>query len=380
MLKDMEEAVKMCENMIRRGFPKERIYTYLRRKFTDFNPEEIYEIAKCRIKMRNKYSVHELYFDLEGGRYSTPEIVGRYRAERIKNMTIADISCGVGMQAIFFSFTNQEVLGIDINSQRIKYAVLNAKAYHVKNIKFITGDAFNKEIIKIAKKYEIIFSDPARPEGEKERNLNTLAPPPLKIIEKYGKKNYIFDLPPQIIMKKIPDSWEKEYISVNGEISRLTVYTNDLKIYDRVAVALPSGVKFATEGYKEKDFILSNKLRNYVYIVDQSLYYAHLLGEFSNFTGIEYLITKKKRTIATADELINNGFLKAYQVLCHSDSLQSIIDCFRENFIGKVTLRFNLKPKKYWEVRKKIEKQLKGEGNGTLFKIGDKWVGTKNVT
>ena len=376
----MENAIELCEKLIRRGFSREKIIARIKKKFPHLDSEEIYEIAKSRIKMKDKYTIHSLYFDTIGLRYSTPELVGRYRAERIKNTTIADVSCGAGMQAIFFSFTNREVLGIDINARRIKYAILNAKAYHAKNIKFIIGNAFNEGIIKIAKKYEIIFSDPARPEREIERNLDSLKPPPLKIMKKYGEKNYIFDLPPQISMEKLPDSWEKEYISINGEISRLTTYTGNLRRFDRIAVSLPSGSKFAVDRCKEKKLILSNKLRDYVYIVDQSLYYAHLLGEFAEFTGIEYLSSKKKRTIATTDELIINGFLKAYRVLCYSSFLQSIVDCFKKKSIGKVTLRFDLEPKKYWEVRKNIEKQLKGEGMGTLFKIGDVWVGAMNVT
>ncbi len=376
----MEKAVKLCEELIRRGISKEKLLIQIRQKFANVEPEEIYEIAKCRIKMKNKYTIHKLYFDLIGLRYSTPEIVGRYRAKRIKNTTIADVSCGVGMQAIFFSFTNKEVLGIDLNSQRIKYAILNAKAYHTKNIEFITGNAFAEDIIKIAKNYDIIFSDPSRPRIEKERSLKTLEPSPLKIMEKYGKRDYVFDLPPQISMEKLPENWEKEYISVNGEISRLTAYTGGLKAYDRVAISLPFGSKFATESYKEIIFTLSNKLREYVYIVDQSLYYAHLLGEFAEKTGVEYISVRKKRTIATADEFIKNGFLRAYNVICKSSSLQSIINCLRENSIGKVTLRFNIDPGKYWEIRKNIERQLKGCKKGALFKIGDLWIGATNVT
>ena len=375
----MEEGVKLSEDLIRRGFPKEKILTQVKRKFSLDNPEETYEIARSRIKMKNKYSVHELYFDAEGLRYSTPEIVGRYRAKRIRDTTIADVSCGAGMQAIFFSFTNRDVLGIDVDPRRIKYAILNAKAYSAKNIRFVAGNAFSENIVRIAKNYEIIFSDPARPQSEKERSLETLLPSPLKIIEKYGKKNYVFDLPPQILMEKLPVGWEKEYISVNGAISRLTAYTGDMKLHDRVAVSLPSGSMFFTEVRKEKSFNLSNKLRDYVYIVDQSIYYARLLGEFSEYAGIEYLSVGKKRTIATGD-IAKTEFLKAYRVLCISPSLNTVIDCLRKNSVGKVTLRFDVSPGEYWKVRKSIEDELRGEGKASLFRIRDTWVGATNVT
>ncbi len=376
----MEEAVKLCEKLIRKGFKKDRIKKEIKRKFSNIDPQEIYEIARCRIDMRDKYSVHELYFDMQGLRYSTPEIVGKFRAERVKNFTVADVSCGVGMQAIFFSFTNKEVIGIDLNEKRIKYARLNAKAYGVKNIRFIVGDALSEETVKMVKDYDVIFSDPARSESEEERDLKTLLPSPLKIMEKYGNKRFIFDLPPQIRMEKIPSDWEKEYISVNGRISRLTTYTHDLRMYTRSAVTLPSGSRFSVGSNKEIPFILSNKLRNYIYIVDESIYYAHLLGEFSQETGIEYLLTGKRRTIATSDDLIKNDFLKPYIVICCSSSFFSLISCLRKNSVGKVTLRFQIDPGNYWKIRNKIERNLQGEEKGAVFKIKNLWIGAKNVT
>ncbi len=372
-----ERYVRRCEKLIRAGYSEKKLMGACPAGLF----REVYEIARCRINMRDKFSVHNLYFDTYGLRYSTPEIIGKYRAERIKNKTIADISCGVGLQAIFFSFTNRDVLGVDISERRVEYARRNAKAYGAKNIRFVQGDCLSDEIYRLVKEYDVIFSDPARDEREEERKLETLRPSPLQIIEKYGNREYIFDLPPQMEQNHIPQSWEKEYISINGKITRLTAYTNKLKMHERIAVSLPSKSTFWTDEGHVKDVPVSEKIKlsDYIYLVDESLYYARLLGEFAEVHGIVYLTVGKRRTLATGSPA-KTPFLKPYQVLCHGSTLAPVLECMKNNEIGKVTLRFSVPPEEYWQVRRQIEESLNGEKKATLFRIMGRWVAAKNVT
>ncbi len=383
LLVNIEKCIEHALEMIRRGYRKGRIIATLEEKGCD--AEESYEVARCRINAKGKFSVEGLFFDRYGLRYSTPEIIGRYRAKRIRGRSIADLSCGVGLQAIFYSFTNREVLGIDISERRIRYAELNARAYGAKNIRFIVGDCLSDEIVRIAGDYEILFSDPARKESEEERKLETLLPPPPKIIERYGTdKNYVFDLPPQISLDKIPGNWEKEFISVEGRITRFTVYVGDIKVHDRVAVSLPSGASFWSDaplgrGYYNNIEIKSDVLRDFIYVIDESLYYAHLLREFAEARGVTYIQVGRRRTLGTGD-LLRDPFLRPFRVLCTSPSLDDVTKCLRDNGIGKVTLRFRVPPGDYWKIRGEIEKNLRGEKKGSIFRLGDMWVGTENVT
>ena len=375
----MEKEVEKCINMIRRGYTKEKIRAVFKWK----NFEDIYEVAKCRIRAKNKFSVKSLYFDTYGLRYSTPEIVAEYRAKRIQNKKIADISCGVGLQAIFYSFKNKRVLCVDINKKRIEYAKKNAIAYKANNIDFLIGDALSDEIKNRVAEYDVIFSDPARDESEPERSLETLLPSPIKIIEKYGQRDYIFDLPPQIALHKIPKDWEKEFISLNGKIIRFTAYVGKLKIHDRVAVSLPENHVLWSDlppqhlNYK-KLAINKIKLSNNIYIVGESIYYAKLLNEFKDRYHIQYLQIGKRRTLATGDGDI--PFTKKFKVLCKSTNLSEIIECMKSEGIGKVTLRFAISPEEYWSLRTKLENALRGELKGSLFHVGDVWIGATNVT
>jgi len=373
---NIEKEIDRAISLIRRGYTKERI---IKKISSNFDAEEIYEIARCRIKIKDKFSKKNLYFDTYGLRYSTPEIIGRYRAERVKGYRIADISCGVGMQAIFFAQTNKEILCVDIDKRRIEYAKRNAKAYGVKNMQFLVGDCCSDEIYNIAKGYDIIFSDPARKEAEKERDLKNLLPSPLKIMEKYGERDYIFDLPPQISQNKIPENWEKEYISLNSAIRRLTAYVGDLHTVDRRAVALPLGA--VLESNDENLFTLKREFSNYVYIVDEAPYYAHLLGELERkYPGLWYISTGKRRTLASSNNLISSPFLRAFKVLYYSENLEYIIKFLRQENYGKVTLRLSLNPKEYWKVRKRIEGELSGDDKVSLFHINGFYVVAKDVT
>ncbi len=375
----LERDVERCVTLLRRGYSKDRIMKIL--SFENFN--EVYELARCRIRSRGKFSVENLFFDTYGLRYSTPEIIGRYRAQRVKGLRVADLSAGVGLQAIFFSFTNQRVLGIDIDPRRVRYARLNARAYNARNVEFIVGDSLTEEIRRKVEDYDVLFSDPARDETEEERKLETLLPSPLRILEFYkDRENFIFDLPPQLSLKRVPWGWEKEFISLNGRITRFTAYLGELRRHDRVAVTLPSGAEFwSDEPLKDYECKVETKSllsTDYIYIVDESLYYARLLKEFADAHGIQYLQVGRRRTLAIGDA--DSSFLKPFRVLCVAENIDDIVGCFRRERIGKVTLRFSVEPEEYWRIRTRLERELSGEGKGSLFRIDRKWVGTENVT
>ncbi len=378
----VEDAVTKCVRLIRRGYSRSRIMDKLsgykikfKKQKLMFDLNDIYEIARCRIKIKDKFSVKNLYFDEYGFRYSTPEIIGKYRAQKIRDLKIADVSCGAGMQAIFYSFTNERVVGFDINPKRIEFAKRNAMAYGASNVEFYVGDCFSSEVINLAKNFDIIFSDPARKESEPERSLETLIPSPVKIIEKYGAdRDYIFDLPPQISKAKIPDGWEKEYISVNHKIKRLTVYTNSLYKHDRVAVSLPQGEVLVSD---EPDYVdLSEEMGDYIYVVDEAIYYGELFEALKKSLNesIWYLRRAKRRSMASSSTLVKSAFLEPYIVLGVSKDLSSSLLILKENDAGKVTLRMDISPESYWVTRKKIEGELKGSKHLYLFQLGRKYV------
>lgn len=199
MVARVEKYIRLAVELIKKGWEERKI----RIKLPDDNADEIIEIAKARIRAKDKFSKDNLWMDLEGLRYATHEIVAEYRAKRVKPKSIADVSCGIGIQLIFFAKHAEEACAVDIDEKKLFYAMKNAEVYGVKEkIKFILGDSLSKEVVDQIDA-DIIFSDPARPPEMPERNLEDLLPSPLAIYNIYRHKtdSFIFDLPPQIRRK-----------------------------------------------------------------------------------------------------------------------------------------------------------------------------------
>ena len=201
---------------------------------------------------RKKNFEKALYSDKDGIRFATPKIVAQYRAKRLKCKQLADISCGIGGQTIFFAKECEKVYAIEIDPQKIEFAEKNCKRYGLDNVEFICGDALSKEVIDQVPKIDILFSDPARPPSEDERRLSSLQPGIPKVLEAYSKitNNFAFEAPPQLTPERIQFDCEKEYLSLNGQLNRLNLYFGDIRSCDRSAVSLPSEARIDSNNVK----------------------------------------------------------------------------------------------------------------------------------
>ena len=129
------------------------------------------------------------------------------------------------------------------------------------------------------------------------------------------------------------------------------------------------------------EFTKKIEFSDYIYIVDESVYYAQLLGELERmYPSLWYITTRKRRTLATSSNLIKSPFLKPFRVLFFSDKIDEIMAFLRMEGYGKITLRLSISPDKYWKIRKNIEERLKGEKKASLFKIKDTYVVGEYVT
>lgn len=368
----MDKVIQEIKEYLEKGYD---VLTIKRKLKVD---DELIEIAKARINAKDKgYSI-EIWSDLSGVRYSTHELVAKYRAERLKPESLADISCGIGIQLIHFAKFAKKAIGVDIDYKKIEYAKKNAEAYNVRNIKFLVGDSLSEDVIKQINA-EIIFSDPARDEFAKERKLEDLKPNPILVYEKYKKvtDQFVFDLPPQIQREKIPWKGEFEYIELNGELNRLTFYTEKLAKAERSAVILPERL-IIDSNLKKSQVVEKKELMKYIYEVPVSVIYANLLEEFLGlFEKQLYLIhEEKKRTFLTSDEeIISNYFKNIYKIkfkgIKDLDLLNKIL---KENQYGKAILKFNVSDNEYWKFRKRIEDGLEGNKLGYILKIENQYV------
>ncbi|WP_457742662.1 methyltransferase domain-containing protein [Thermococcus sp.] len=369
-----EEKIREAVELIRRGFDEKKLRARLGKDW-----ELIVEIARARIKAKDKFSRDDLWMDMEGLRYATHEIVAKYRAERLREFgvkSIADVYCGIGIQLIFYAMNVEKAYGIDIDPLKIEFARRNAEKYGVE-IEFINADSLSEETVEKVDA-EVIFSDPARPPEMPERRLEDLLPSPLKIYDAYKSKTdaFIFDLPPQMRREKVPWKGEFEYIDLHGHLNRLTFYTEPLAKAERSAVILPSGVRLESRPELEKVVEWTEKPAQYLYEIPQAIDYADLLNELFHelSANAKMLLREKRRVLATGDEPIKSPYLKrTYSVVAvlpfHPVRIN---DLLRKEGFGRATLKMSISQEEYWRIRKRIEAGLKGEKRAFVFKVGEK--------
>ena len=326
------------------------------------------EIATARIAISKKFrNWNRLWVDKYLASYSTPESIAEYRTKRLDGFEVLDVGSGSGIQDLIFSEHGINTIGIEKDPVRYRYCQLNAQEFRGNETKFIHGDALELNPEKTVNGGTVIFSDPARPVNEMERSLQTLIPSPTvvyKIFKDYSP-NFAFDLPPQMHRDKIAIDGETEYISIDGNLNRLTLYTGDLSRSKSSALMLPSGKSIRGE---PMDFHgIKGELRDYVLLPDISASYAGLMHKIVELYPVTFLASDKRRVLFTSEERIPEFFGEQYLVLGTTNDLFDL-KIYKENDIGKVFPRFELDDKEYYEIKNKIEGGLKGAKNLYIFK------------
>jgi SAM-dependent methyltransferase len=321
----------------------------------------------------------------EGLQLATPEIVAEYIAQRLKTDIIADLGCGIGGQVIFFARKCRKVYAVDKDPEKLQYAKENCELYGVDNVEFILGDALSQQVKEKVSDADIIFSDPARPLSEKERTLETLKPPITEIIRVYSGiiPDLAFHAPPQMPPERLKLDCEREYLSLNGQLNRLTLYMGSLKCCDRSAVVLPGGEKLCLSGPSQ---IRERSLCEYVYEPEPSVVKAGLLDELAGTLDQvqkEVFLFKKevRRTLLTSHTLIQSPFFKAtLRVVARTDmDLVKLKGILISEKAKNVVLRLDIDPGKYWDMRKTLEEGLEGTRTLHVFGFGNELIVCEKV-
>lgn len=329
---------------------------------------------------RKKQFEKPLYGDKESLRFATPEPIARYRAQRLRCKTLADISCGIGGQTVFFAQQCEFVYAVEIDPGKIEYAKQNCEMYGLDNVKFICGDALDPKVIKQIPAVNVVFSDPFRPAEEDERHVSSLEPGIPNVISAYSEKtqNFAFEAPPQMPSERIPFDCEKEYISLDGQLNRLTLYFGWLKQYDLMAVALPAGEGLVSKNGPLPQIRETERMKLCAYEPEPSVVAAGLLPELVEsmiqmvgpiMGAFELFKVDKKRLLLTSDALIKQPMIKNHYLVLKVCPFEprEINKFLKDRNVGSVVLRAGVKPEDYWEVRNDVERGLEGKKTVHLF-------------
>ncbi|WP_406656560.1 methyltransferase domain-containing protein [Methanolobus sp. ZRKC2] len=324
---------------------------------------------------RKKKFEHRVFSDKDGVRFATPEEVARYRAKRLKCNTIADISCGIGGQTIYFAKECEQVYAVEIDPKKIAYARKNCAQLGIENVEFICGDALSPETIDNLPQLDVVFSDPARPASEKMREIKNMQPSIPEVIAAYGTKtyNFAFEAPPKLTPERVPFDCEREYLSLEGKMNRLNLYFGDLKKCEVSAIALPSGARIESKN-KMPDIRRSKEPALYAYEPEESVERAGLLAQLAeeirkqaSDTSI-FQVDKKRIFLTSAEQIDHCLFKNSYKVLdTLTFDIPSINDYLKKHDFGEILLRAAVDPKEYWNIRNRLEEGIKGNKKAHLF-------------
>ncbi len=361
----VNESVDDIVNLIDSGLPEKKILENYKK-----NGKFLYTFAKNRIKVRKKFTKYNrLFLDDYAARYSTPETVGLYRSGRLASSDIVDIGSGAGMQSIMFSY-NSQVEGVEVDRNRYLMSILNKKAYD-SNPEFINGDAFD---IKINFREKLIFSDPLRPESAKLRSFDELIPDPRSILKLAGAyRGYVFDLPPQIGRDKIVLKGEREYISVSGNLNRLTLYSDDISQDEYSAVMLPENIRISGSyrNYNESPQIIPSG-SDYLYVPDISIIYAGLVNKILKDDFIPVYIDARR--IVFSGNIYYKEFPGEVFKIINNAKYEELEKVLKMLNAKNIYFRFGIDPEYYYKFKNSLEKSLEGEKNVYIFKNDENYI------
>jgi hypothetical protein len=154
---------------------------------------------------RKKNFEKQLFSDKDGLRFATPWPVAAYRAKRLKCSSLADISCGIGGQTVYFARECDIVYAIEIEPAKIELARKNCSLFGLNNVQFICGDALSKEVIEQIPQW-MLYSRPCKSCSRGERNIDNLTPHIPDVLAAYAGRaqNFAFEVPPQLPLKEYP--------------------------------------------------------------------------------------------------------------------------------------------------------------------------------
>ena len=319
-----------------------------------------------------KQPMDNLAFDQEGFRMSTPQVIAKYKAERLKCGSIADLGAGIGIQALHFAAFSESVFALDNDTSRLVYLRKNAETMGVHNLEVMEGNALDPKIIDVLSGMDAFHSDPSRKRTKETWSFEDLSPNPLDVLSKYNGDMFSFDIPPLFPRGLLKKDWETEYISLSGELKRMSVYVGGAKRYGKNALSLPEGGRIVEDPNLERDVRKRSKPQSWIYDLDESLFYSDLVPEFLRMNpDVSLLHEDRQKTLVTSNKFVEGPFLtKSYSVLESATDVQDAKNELLRMKVGKVVLRFSMDPTKYYEEKRRLEKELEGERTAYLFKFG----------
>ena len=139
---------------------------------------------RFRISPRSFYQVNPVQTEvLYGKAVEFAALTGRE--------TVLDAYCGVGTIGITASFGAKQVIGVELNRDAVKDAILNARLNGLKNCWFAAGDAgeYMQGMVREGMRPDVVFLDPPCSGSDERFSASLLKTAPKRVVYVSATRN-----------------------------------------------------------------------------------------------------------------------------------------------------------------------------------------------
>ena len=331
-------GVQLLEKLAAEDLSENRILSLINRLRRDYMPDEAraaLEMAQLRRKGVEKFGddAGRMFFTREALEQASDPLIRHYRSQIVKNFRIVDACCGIGVDSLAMAQAGSDVLGLDIDSVRVKIAEYNASALGLK-AQFRVADVRDG-----LPESDLIFFDPARRDSDGKRIFDVERyQPPLSLVRTWNAPRIVVKLSPGVELEQLANyGGSVEFISVKGDLKEAVLWLG-FEFPARKATLLMPGQAYHWEsGGVDVNAPISPPL-GWLIEPDAALLRAGLVADVALALGACQL----DETIAylTADTRPNSPWVRTWKILdwmpFHLKRLRAYL---RERHIGIVTVK-----------------------------------------
>lgn len=316
--------------------------------------------AKLRRKALAKFGdqARMMFFTDDALQQASDPLIRAYRAGQVSGLSVVDLCCSIGADALAFGTTNPDILGVDIDPSRIAIARHNAAVLGLDHVRFVVDDVLTMP----PPPADVIFFDPARRDahGRRIHDVRRYIPP-LDTILRYPADQHLVKLSPAVDVDRtqhIPS--HLAFISVGGDLKEAVMHVGES---GRTAIYLDQTqtLEWRHDG-DEPDARIAPP-RRYLIEPDPAIIRAGLVRQLAETLGGTLI----DETIAyiTADEAPASAWVRSWEIIDWMPfNLKALRAYLKARDVGTVTVKKRGSPITPEELTAKLK--LKGSQRATV--------------
>jgi hypothetical protein len=279
--------------------------------------------------------------------------------------TVADVTCGIGADAMAFAGLGLRVVAADVDEMTAAIATVNLRHFPETDVRHTDGLALDLEALGV----DGVYADPARRTGTGSRVFDPAAyEPPLDAVLALRDRVPALGLKlgPGVPHSAIPAGARAQWVSAGGDVVELGLWFGPLAPEGpgRSALLLSDGgahtLAVGPDGPQRAHV---GPVGAYLYEPDGAVIRAGLVGDVAH--AVNGRLVDPTIAYVTSDELTRTPFATAYRV--HDTlpfGLKRLRTYLRERGVGRLTIKKRGTAVVPEQLRRQLD--LRGDATGTI--------------